>query len=462
MRSSKPIAILLTFLLVVRADTASLPNPALACDTGALTNTTCDRTTDASTTINKPTHVVAGDLLVAQCYSNGSSINSLTGFTEIAADSIYSTFRETAFWKMANDTPEAATYTLGVTGGATHGCYMAAYRNVAQSSAYESNAAHTTGNDTSGELSNITTTADNALVWYACQINASTTCSTPSGFTEEQDAGVGFCSGFKIQASAGSIGSVSVTWGAAADWSCVTASFAPNTTGTRIYLPSTGAPAVSPTFDSAWEDTDQATRLAAVFTKGSTAMTTLTVNEETADVTVIDYLGPQYSIQIGAQTISGLVQCNMRVAESATGNNQRSQSKMWLADSSGASTAEVLLDHLGNSTSGNPTDEWGTALAARNINRKSTDANAHTLTSQTSANNDYLVMELGWRAHNVTTTAASGTMRVGDTAATALDRDDTETTDNHPYCDFLSGLAAPSGGAPPCVNTMALMGVGCK
>jgi hypothetical protein len=80
------------------------------------------------------------------------------------------------------------------------------------------------------------------------------------------------------------------------------------------------------------------------------------------------------------------------------------------------------------------------------------------MTSQTSSNNDYLVVEIGAYHNNTAGTAQSHTFRFGDTAATELDRSDAQTTDNHPWCNFLSGLAAPAAGA--CTPTLALLGVG--
>jgi len=456
MRSTK-LALLLSPLLAAPSWAASLPTPSIACDTGSASNTTCDRSTDGSTTINKPTHVVAGDTLVGICYTDGSAINSLTGFTEVGTETVIpgTSFREAVFYKTPIGDGEAATYTLGVTGGSVHGCYLSSYKHVAQSGAYESNMTTTSGSgDTTGELSNISTSADNALVWYACAADSTQTCTPPAGFTEEHDAGNGLCSGWKIQASAGAIGSNTVTFSATAGWVCDVGSFAPNGTGTRIYLPSTGAPAVSPAFGSVWEDADQSDRIAAVFTRGSTAMTTHTSNEETADTTAKDHLSRQYVIQVGAQTISGVVQCNARWAESNGATNAFTTTYIELADSSGSRTGEILLNTTG--TTGTP--EMGTVLAARNVPSR---GDVHTMTSQTAANDDYLVMEMGSYNNNTSNIARTVTSRWGDTAATPLDRDDAETTDNHPWCDFLGGLAAPGGG-PACTAglNLTLLGVG--
>jgi len=219
----------------------------------------------------------------------------------------------------------------------------------------------------------------------------------------------------------------------------------------RFFAPSTGAPAVSPAFGAVWEDTDQGDRIAAVFNRGSTANTNHDSVEESADTTAKDHLNRQYAIQIGAQSVSGVVQCNFRTSESNAAMNGHAVVYAWLADSSGVSTSEVLLDTTGIA---NDTDEFGTGVQARNFPRK---GDTHTMTTQTSSNNDYLIVEVGAFHNNTASNARTQTIIFGDADADELERNEVGSAGKHAWCDFPSGLAAPSAGA--CVPRLALMGV---
>ena len=451
----RSVLFVVALLLAAPSWAASLPTPTLACNAGAVDDTTCDAV-NGGLTITKPTHVVAEDLMVAECNSTGT-VDSLSGgatWNAVAAEITTATFHSRVFQKIVGDA-EPATYTLAVTGGgggAAESCIVSAFSGIAQTSPVDTYGS-TTGNGTAMTLPTITTAADNALIYGVC-VNAGAGTSTEATYTEELD-GTGFVVARSLKATAGATGTEVFTASITGDYACWHIAFKYNTTGTRLYLPSSGAPGVSPTFDASWEDSDQADRILAVFTRGATAMTSHTSNEETADTTAKDHLNRQYSIQIGAQTISGVVQCNMRTIESNTLANEVAGIKIWLADSAGTSTSEVLLDMT---NAGNSTDEYNAVTAAaRNFPTK---ARTHTVTSQTSSNNDYLVIELGTYYNNTSSTARTDIFRYGDTAATALDRDDVETTDNHPWCDFLDGLSAPAAGA--CAQSIALMGVGCR
>jgi len=448
---------LVALLFAASVEGASLPTPTLACNAGAVDNTTCDAVTTGSVTITNMTHLVAGDLLVGYCFNaDGATGLSLSGsFTEVS-EIVSNTLRAALYYKIAGDS-EGTTYTLTLTGGGTaaaSGCLLSAFASIAQSSPLDTSGT-TTGNGTAITLPSLTTAADNALLYYVCGTNgAASTYTPPAGYTEEMDPANGATQGRSLQASAGSTGTKSVTASVSGDYACYHAAFKYNTAGVRIYLPSSGAPAVSPTFGSVWEESDNADRIAAVFTRGSTAMTDKTENEALNDTATEDRLNRQYAIQIGAQTISGVLKCTVRSVESNGAADYLAALYVQLADSTGALTSEVLLDSTGKSGT---TDEFPTTAAARNYPRK---GDAHTMTSQTSADNDYLILEFGIRGNNTATTARTGTQRFGDTAATAEDRDDAETADNHPWCDFLGGLSAPA--PPSCTSSIALLGVGCR
>jgi hypothetical protein len=408
-------------------------------------------------TIDKPTHIVAGDAMIADCVTNGTDITGLSGgatWTGFGAQTSFGgpPYLGEAFYKIAGD-GEPTTYTLSTTGGTDHGCYVASYRSVAQTSPLDVTDDNT-GTGTSLTCGSITTSAANAIAVCTCITETSGTITPPSGYTEQYDAAGNFFISEKLYASAGATGDQTATFSTSTAWACRHTAFKYNTSGVRIYLPSTGAPAVSPTFGAVWEDNDQGDRIAAVFTRGSTAMTNHTSNEETADVTAIDHLNRQYVIQIGAQTVSGVLQCNARSFESNGAANAHAVLYAWLADSEGASTSEVLLDTTGVATD---TDEFAGGTEARNYPRK---GDTHTTTSQTAANNDHVIVEFGAFHNNTASNARTHQTVFGDTSATELERDDANTVDNHPWCDFLGGLAAPA--APSCTGGwITLLGAGC-
>src|SRR5690349_11851839 len=90
---------------------------------------------------------------------------------------------------------------------------------------------------------------------------------------------------------------------------------------TRVYFPSTGAAPITPAIKGAWDETANAgTTLAAVTTKISSAMASVTVAKGTGTTRA---LVRRYVLkrQLAAQTITGTVKGQIRALESATNDN---------------------------------------------------------------------------------------------------------------------------------------------
>jgi hypothetical protein len=211
----------------------------------------------------------------------------------------------------------------------------------------------------------------------------------------------------------------------------------------RLYLPSTGAAAVSPAFDSGWEHaTATADRIAAVTTRISSSMTSKTATKSTSSVADTDGIARQYvSDPLAAQTITGTLKGQVRAMESATSANMRSQIVVRVVSNDGSTERGVLypgdLHTHGANANANPTNEFGTSLANRRFPRSGF---ANTLTSVTTEDGDRLVIEIGFRHHLASSTATVGTFSFGDNSGTDLPENDTTTTANNPWVEFSNTI----------------------
>ncbi len=195
-----------------------------------------------------------------------------------------------------------------------------------------------------------------------------------------------------------------------------------NPVATRLYLPSTGSPAISPSFGAGWEKTANAVRLAADVGKSSTAMSTGSdlSGSATANFDVLHYqyiYGP-----IGAQTISGNIKGQILVIEDLATYDLKTQMFVRVVGSDGVTERGTLLNF---GTYGN---EWNNSL--RNITFPST-----ALSSVDALDGDYIVIELGYR--QTAAVFGSGSWRVGDNGSTDLPEDETTTdTSLNPWIEF--------------------------
>lgn len=211
---------------------------------------------------------------------------------------------------------------------------------------------------------------------------------------------------------------------------------------TRVYLPSSGAAAVSPSFNAGWEDTGGADRLAlAVASGGATAQTgkTVTDSNNTTDTDQVarQYVSPPLN---GAQTISGNVKGQIKVSESSNAQNAASEIVAYIVSNDGSTVRGVLLDFY----TGILSSEFSTSVVNRKFPRSA--ASPVTLSSVSAQDCDRLVIEIGSRNYS-TGTGATQTYTFGDDSASDLAENETQSTVADPWVEFSGTIAFRAEGA---------------
>lgn len=204
---------------------------------------------------------------------------------------------------------------------------------------------------------------------------------------------------------------------------------------TRFYFDATNAPAVSPAFNSNWEQTGQALRRRLLSKATNYASTTLTNNTVTIPITTTqDILAYQLvSDPLGPTNLGGLFYIVIRCAESATTANAHLAYALRILRADGTTFVEVASS-FATST------EFATTAATRLIgNATSTISIANTTILQAG---DRLILELGIRA-SAPTAATTGTLRVGTSAASDFAFTSGLTTDLNPWCQFTADIGFP-------------------
>lgn len=191
----------------------------------------------------------------------------------------------------------------------------------------------------------------------------------------------------------------------------------------RFYLPSTGTPAVSPAYDSGWEDQSIAARLSAVTSRISSAMTQVDFTD--ADATLKDILFRQYvTQQLPAQTITAqTIKFQMRGLEGHANNNMfiRVNIRSW----NGVSTFQTILSMA------NCPLELTTTIMNRTLSTTSTEV--------TIGENDRIVIEIGTSGDPGSGRAHTSSLSIGDDHATTdLGENNTDTAAYNPWLEFAS------------------------
>lgn len=195
-----------------------------------------------------------------------------------------------------------------------------------------------------------------------------------------------------------------------------------NPVATRIYLPSTGSPAISPSFDSSWEKSNTALRRPADIARSSTAMTTDAflsgVASANYDTACYQYVyGP-----IGAQTLAGNVTAQLRMFVDTPAVSDKVQMCIRVIAADGATVRGTLLSH----------GTYGTDLIFTTATNHTFPSTA--MSSVEALDGDYIVVEVGYR--QVTATSVGCSFRVGDAASADLPVDETTTDDLNPWIEF--------------------------
>ena len=215
----------------------------------------------------------------------------------------------------------------------------------------------------------------------------------------------------------------------------------------KIYLPSTGAAAVSPAFDAAWEETGDADRRAMVTTRINSAMTNKSI---TLALAAQDALFRQYvSDTLAAQTISGAVSIQVRATEALATADAIARLTLKVVSQDGTTERATLLAF---GDFGNGTEFDATTLTSNTFAFK--DA----VTAYTCILGDRLSLELGC---NHAAAAVGVSINFGDDSSTDLtENDETETTANNPWLLFYRPVTFQSVAAGLLVGSLRLMGAG--
>lgn len=204
----------------------------------------------------------------------------------------------------------------------------------------------------------------------------------------------------------------------------------------RLYLPSSGAAAVSPAFSGSWSNTASGDRLACVTARISSAFTDKTVNTiagtTEAFVAVRMYVGPP----MVAQTITGTIKGQVRGQESATAVNGTLAVHIRVVSNDGSTVRGTLLAVSASDTGSTPFEFDPTGLTNRKFRDVSENA-ALSLSSLAVLDGDRPVIEIGFRQiPGSSSTSRSVTLNFGDNSGTDLPEDDTTTAANNPWIEF--------------------------
>lgn len=202
---------------------------------------------------------------------------------------------------------------------------------------------------------------------------------------------------------------------------------------TKFYLPSTGAAAVSPAFDTLWDDTASADRIAAVTTKINSAITDKVVGG--IAVNDADQLFRQYvSAPIGGGPITGTVKGQIRATEETATINARAQIVIYVVSNDGSTLRGVLY---AGDTGALDASEFSTS---GRINRKFPRDSPAAVSSVSAVTNDRIVMEIGARRSG--SSLIDVYLVFGDTTTgTDLPEDETTfTSTTIPWIEFSEDL----------------------
>lgn len=213
--------------------------------------------------------------------------------------------------------------------------------------------------------------------------------------------------------------------------------------GTRFYLPSTGAAAVSPAYRPGWEDTTSMppSRRVMPTAPSATAMTTLSFAD--ADATDRDCLiGQWVSTPLdGGQVITNQdLRLVIRANETTANQDLFLTWAVYVVSNDGSTVRGVLVDVVRDNTE----------LATTTL----TNRYANLSVGQVEAlDSDRIVVEIG--VGGLPATDHDSGIRVGDAATSDLPYDDADTNDFNPYVQFAQTLFLRSETAAQISRTAA-------
>jgi len=215
------------------------------------------------------------------------------------------------------------------------------------------------------------------------------------------------------------------------------------------------SPPVSPAFAAAWGSTASAVRrwLTGQGQTFDSPMATKSVAETSAAATDV-LIGQFVSAPLIAQTLSGSIRGQISASEDAADADMRTAMVVKVVSNDGLTVRGTLLaiDDASALSS-----EFATSFTNRKLPLAATAP--ATLTPVTLLDGDRLVVELGYRSHNVLTASKTGSFRTGTATAADLTEDETSTLDNRPWIEFSNlNTNPPSGGGSSGTVTFAADG----
>lgn len=207
---------------------------------------------------------------------------------------------------------------------------------------------------------------------------------------------------------------------------------------TRFYLPSTGsAPVTAPALPTGWVlgDSSPVQRKTSITKIGSALTDSTAVGEVTASVTNIP-IAIYISDPLNAQTISGTLTAVIKGFENNAGADDSLQVGVYVIDGNGATVQTTLYGgHTAalNTTVGALGQEWIITSATRIIPSTA-------FTSDTVTAGERLMIIMGYRTHDVTTTNRTTALRFGDAAATDFALTAGLTTDLNPWVELSANI----------------------
>ncbi len=219
---------------------------------------------------------------------------------------------------------------------------------------------------------------------------------------------------------------------------------------TRFYLPTSGSAAVSPAYDSAWDDTSHVYgRLKGIVTKIGSSFLPRAITGD-SDATDKDYLILQYvSDPIAAQTITAqTIKWQMKGAEDGSANNLYNTICIRVVSNDGSTFRTPDLLSLTRDDV-----ELTTSETNRQFYATSSEVEASA--------NDRIVIELGLGGDPTPSGDHNGHLRAGDNYGTDLPENDTETLDYCSWVEFANDVSFPSAGVTvtPAAATMVQGGL---
>lgn len=233
---------------------------------------------------------------------------------------------------------------------------------------------------------------------------------------------------------------------------------APAWAQTRFYFPSTGSAAVSPATHANWTVT------AAAFARHPLVVTTPTGTSFATVTGTADGNTDVYQVQkqyvlcgLSAQTISGTIKGQARIAANGGGTPGRLAVAVFITASDGTGRLNLLVPAASSDTSVPPATSSAT-LTNRSFEEGSNDF-ALNLTSQDAVSGGCLGIELGF-FDQTANTGRTIDLNVGDAGSADLAEDESTTTADRPWIEFSGTITfgGGGGGSSPC--GLLLMGAG--